>query len=138
MVGMSSSSEPLVPPHQNIEPLPPINPDPESLPVAPVDVKHEKIKAPLPPDEAKKFTRAGALWTALAGGFLVLVLMLVFILQNTDSTTVHMFGWAWQLPVGVALLLGAIAGGFLTFLVGTVRILQLRRAAKKNYKAALR
>ena len=30
-------------------------------------------------------------------------------------------------------LLGAIAGGLLTFLVGTVRILQLRRAAKKNF-----
>lgn len=92
----------------------------------------------MPPDEAKKLTRAGALWTALAGGFVVLVLLLVFIMQNTDPTTIHMFGWNWELPVGVALLLGAIAGGLLTFLVGTVRILQLRRAAKKNYKAALR
>lgn len=130
-----SSSEPLVPPHENIEPLPP---DTESLPVEPIDDTPEKIKAPMPPDEAKKLTRAGALWTALAGGFLVLVLLLVFIMQNTDTTTVHMFGWAWQLPVGMALLLGAIAGGLLTFLVGTVRILQLRRAAKKNYEAALR
>jgi uncharacterized integral membrane protein len=132
-----SSSEPSVPPHQDIEPLPPLTPDPGPLPVDSVHDKRKKSKAPLPPDEAKKFTRAGALWTALAGGFLILVLMLVFILQNTDSTTVHLFGWAWQLPVGVALLLGAIAGGFLTFLVGTVRILQLRHAAKKNLKAGL-
>jgi uncharacterized integral membrane protein len=130
-----SSSEPLVPPNHSIEPLPS---EAEALPVEPIDDKHETVKAPMPPDEAKKLTRAGALWTALAGGFVVLVLLLVFIMQNTDTTTVHMFGWAWQLPVGVALLLGAIAGGLLTFLVGTVRILQLRRAAKKNYKAALR
>ncbi len=134
-MGPMSSSEPSVPPKQNIEPLPS---EPEPLPVEPIDDKHEPVKAPMPPDEAKKLTRAGALWTALAGGFVVLVLLLVFIMQNTDTTTVHMFGWAWQLPVGVALLLGAIAGGLLTFLVGTVRILQLRRAAKKNYKAALR
>jgi uncharacterized integral membrane protein len=134
----SSSGEPVVPPHQDIEPLPPLTPDPAPLPVEPIDEKHKKIKAPLPQDEAKKLTRAGALWTALAGGFLVLVLLLVFIMQNTDTTTIHMFGWAWQLPVGVALLLGAIAGGLLTFLVGTVRILQLRRAAKKNLRAGLR
>jgi uncharacterized integral membrane protein len=138
MSDMSSSSEPLVPPHKNIEPLPSMTPDPESLPVEPVNAKTEKVRAPMPPDEAKKLTRAGALWTALAGGFLVLVLLLVFIMQNTDTTTIHMFGWAWQVPIGVSLLLGAIAGGLLTFLVGTVRILQLRRAAKKNYKAALR
>ena len=130
-----SSSEPLVPPQQNIEPLPPLPSTPEPLPAESLDDTHKKSKAPMPPDEAKKLTRAGALWTALAGGFLVLVLLLVFIMQNTDTTTIHLFGWAWQLPVGVALLLGAIAGGLLTFLVGTVRILQLRRAAKKNLKA---
>jgi uncharacterized integral membrane protein len=82
-----------------------------------------------------KFTRAAALWSALIVGFVILILLLVFIMQNMGYTTVQLFGWAWQLPVGVALLLAAIAGGLLTFLVGTVRILQLRRAAKKNLKA---
>src|ERR1700712_2513014 len=130
-----SSSEPSVPPHQAIESLPPAG---AALPVEPVDTEHEKVRAPMPPDQSKKHTRAGALWSALAGGFIILVLLLIFIMQNTDTTTIHMFGWASQLPVGVALLLGAIAGGLLVFLVGTVRILQLRRAAKKNYKAALR
>jgi uncharacterized integral membrane protein len=110
----------------------------ESLPVeSPVNDPVLDTKPPLPKDEAKKFTRAGALWTALAGGFVVLILLLVFIMQNTDTTAIHMFGWAWQVPVGVALLLAAIAGGLLTFLVGTVRILQLRRAAKHNLKAGL-
>ena len=84
-----------------------------------------------------KFTRAGALWSALIVGMVVLIVLLVFIMQNGDTTTVHLFGWDWQLPVGVALLLAAIAGGALTVLVGTARILQLRRAAKKNLKAGL-
>jgi uncharacterized integral membrane protein len=146
MVGMSSS-EPSVPPRQNIEPLPPHPSVPESLPAEsydepplaapPVKDKSAKGKPVLPPNEASKFTRAGALWSALAVGFLILVLLLVFIVQNGDSTTIHMFGWAWQLPVGVALLLAAIAGGLLTFLAGSVRIIQLRRAAKKNLKAGL-
>ncbi|WP_410959744.1 lipopolysaccharide assembly LapA domain-containing protein, partial [Salmonella sp. SAL4356] len=77
------------------------------------------------------------LWTALIVGFLVLILLLVFILQNTDATTIHLFGWQANLPVGVAILLAAVGGGLLTFLAGTVRILQLRRAAKKNLKARL-
>jgi uncharacterized integral membrane protein len=38
--------------------------------------------------------------------------------------------------VGVAILLAAVCGGILTFAVGTARIVQLRRAAKKNLKAS--
>lgn len=130
---ITMSSDPLVPRDPDFEPLPS-----ESLPVEqPINDPVLDTKPPLPRDEAGKFTRAGALWTALAGGFVVLILLLVFVMQNTDTTTIYMFGWAWQLPVGVALLLAAIAGGLLTFLVGTVRILQLRRAAKRNLRAGL-
>jgi len=87
------------------------------------------------PESAVKFTRAAALWSALIVGFLILILLLVFILQNTDSTTIHLFGWQWNLPVGVAVLFAAVCGGLLTVAAGTVRIFQLRRAAKKNFKA---
>lgn len=135
---MSSSNEPVVPHESNLEPLPPHSRDPEPLPSESVDQPAVvKTKPVVPPNEANKFTRAGALWSALALGFVVLILLLVFVMQNGDTTTVHLFGWAWALPVGVALLLAAIAGGLLTFLVGTARILQLRRAAKKNLKAGL-
>jgi uncharacterized integral membrane protein len=87
------------------------------------------------PESAVKFTRAAALWSALIVGFLVLILLLVFIMQNTDSTTIHLFGWEWNLPVGVAVLFAAVCGGLLTVAAGTLRIFQLRRAAKKNFKA---
>jgi uncharacterized integral membrane protein len=59
----------------------------------------------------------------------------VFILQNTDSATIHFLGWEWNLPVGVAILLAAVCGGLLTVAAGTARIFQLRRAAKKHFKA---
>src|SRR5690349_13400240 len=86
------------------------------------------------PESAVKFTRAAALWSALIVGFLILILLLVFILQNTDSTTIHFFVWEWSLPVGVGILFAAVCGGLLTVAAGTVRIFQLRRAAKKNFK----
>ena len=91
----------------------------------------------LAPESAVQFTRAAALWSALIIGFLILILLLVFIMQNTDSTTINFFGWNWSLPLGVAILLAAVGGGLLTVAVGTARIVQLRRAAKKNLKAGL-
>jgi uncharacterized integral membrane protein len=69
-------------------------------------------------------------------GFLVLILLLIFIVQNIDPAEVHLFGWHWRLPLGVAILLAAVGGGLLTFAVGTARILQLRRAAKKHAVAS--
>jgi uncharacterized integral membrane protein len=100
--------------------------------------------APTPaPDTAPrgspvKFTRAGALWTALIIGFLILIVLLIFIAQNTADTPFTFFNLHWNLPLGVAILLAAISGGLLTVAVGTARILQLRRAAKKIHAAALK
>jgi uncharacterized integral membrane protein len=44
---------------------------------------------------------------------------------------VHYLGFHGRVPLGVALLLAAIAGLLLVSIPGTVRILQLRRAVKK-------
>ncbi|WP_310777108.1 LapA family protein [Mycobacterium sp. Z3061] len=93
---------------------------------------------PLPKDKASAFTRAGALWSSLIVGFLVLILLLVFIAQNTAPTAFTFLGWHWTLPLGVAILLAAVVGGLITVAVGTARIIQLRRAAKKNLTAAVR
>jgi uncharacterized integral membrane protein len=112
---------------------------PDPLPGAPPPGHLEPdLSAPVPatrPESAVKFTRAAALWSALITGFVILIVLLVFIMQNTNSTTIHFLGWAGSLPVGVAILLAAVCGGVLTFAVGTARIVQLRRAAKKNLKA---
>jgi uncharacterized integral membrane protein len=89
-----------------------------------------------PAEPAIGFTRAGALWTALIAGFLILILLLIFIAQNTASTPFQFLGWHWTLPLGVAILLAAVVGGLITVAVGTARILQLRRAAKRHHAAA--
>jgi uncharacterized integral membrane protein len=91
-----------------------------------------------PRDPAVKLTRAGALWTSLIIGFLILIVLLIFIVQNIDPVPFKFFNLHWSLPLGVAILLAAICGGLLTVAVGTARILQLRRAAKKSHAAALK
>jgi uncharacterized integral membrane protein len=55
----------------------------------------------------------------------------VFILQNQISVTIRFLGFAGSVPVGVALLLAAIAGLLLVAIPGGVRIMQLRRAARR-------
>jgi uncharacterized integral membrane protein len=126
------STDPQFPPVESSHPGPldPIEPEPRT-------VDTTLPKAP-PPENAVKFTKAAALWSSLIVGFLVLIVLLIFIAQNTDSGTFHFLGWSWSLPLGVALLAAAILGGVITFLIGAARIVQLRRAAKKNYKAALK
>jgi len=90
-----------------------------------------------PPKTAVHRTRAAALWLSLTLGFLILIVLLIFIAQNTESAELAFLGWRWSLPLGVSILFAAVAGGLLTVAVGAVRIFQLRRAAKKNLKAGL-
>ena len=113
------SSDPSVSPEQPPEASAPV---PETLP---------------PPVTAVKFTRTASVWSALIVGFLILIVLLIFITQNLSDAPVTFFGWHWTLPLGVQLLLAAICGGMVTVAAGTARIFQLRRAAKKNLAAAL-
>ncbi len=93
---------------------------------------------PLEPGAESKFTKAAALWTALILGFLILIVLLIFIAQNTTSVAFAFLGWHWTLPLGVAILFAAVAGGLITVAVGAVRMFQLRRAAKRNLKLSAR
>ncbi len=111
--------------------LPPPPPPPPGATIPP-----PPVKAP-PPESAVHRTRAAALWAALTLGFLILIVLLIFIAQNTESAEFAFLGWHWSQPLGVAILFAAVAGGLLTVAVGAVRMFQLRRAAKKNLKAGL-
>ena len=85
-----------------------------------------------------KFTRAAALWSSLILGFLILIVLLIFITQNTAVAQFTFLGWHWDLQLGVAILLAAVGGGLVTAGVSAARMFQLRRAAKKNLHLALK
>lgn len=105
------------------------------VPPAPQDPAPQDDVVVLPePDSRTGFTRAAAMWVALILGFLILIVLLIFIAQNTTPTAFQFLTWHWTLPLGVAILFAAVAGGLITVAVGAVRIFQLRRAAKHNLK----
>jgi uncharacterized integral membrane protein len=125
------SSDPSMSPDQPPQTAAPaVSPDQPPQTAAPA----ERADAP-PPESAVKFTRAASIWSSLTAGFLILIVLLVFITQNTTSAQFAFLGWHWSLPLGVAILLAAVGGGLITVLAGTARIFQLRRAAKKNLAA---
>ncbi|MEV0810599.1 LapA family protein [Micromonospora sp. NPDC050200] len=82
---------------------------------------------PVPP-----FRTAGSL-VAFTAPAVVLLLLLIFILQNGQRTDVHFFGAQGQLPMGVALLLAAVFGVLLVTIQATMRrIIQLRLSTRRH------
>jgi uncharacterized integral membrane protein len=92
--------------------------------------------APLPqPQHVVKRTRMGNLWFAAASFAVVLLLLLIFILENSHRVDVAFFGAHGHLPLGVALLLAAVLGVLMVVIPGTARIIQLRLTARRHRRA---
>ena len=85
-----------------------------------------------PAEQAARRSRTGTLWVGLIVGALVLVLLLIFIMQNGQAVEVEFFGFAGSLSLAVAILLGVVAGALLVVVAGTVRILQLRKRVRRT------
>ncbi|MGC5076129.1 LapA family protein [Agrococcus sp. DT81.2] len=76
----------------------------------------------------------GGTWIALILGTLILILLLIFILQNNVPADFAFFGFAFSLPLGVAMLFAAIAGVLIAALLGSVRLFKLSRRVRKLEK----
>ncbi|MTE12911.1 LapA family protein [Nocardia aurantiaca] len=125
--GSGSGAEPT--PGQNNPP--PRNPPP-SLTNRPPSSQPPSHGAPKQPGEGVPKTRAGYAWVGLVIAAVLGILVLVFILQNLEQVSMNVLAWEWNLPKGILVLLSVIAGALFTALVGSTRIVQLRRAAKKT------
>jgi len=84
------------------------------------------------PYPGEKQTRLSGAWTALVIGIVILVVILVFILQNLQSVEVHFLFLQGQLPLAVALLFAMILGAVVVLAFGAGRILQLRLVARRS------
>ncbi|WKD61468.1 hypothetical protein CCICO_07240 [Corynebacterium ciconiae DSM 44920] len=76
-------------------------------------------------------TIASSTWAALIIGALLLILLLVFIMQNQQAVELQLFAWTFEFPAGVGFLLAAIVGALIMAMAGIVRMFELRRQVKK-------
>ena len=91
---------------------------------------------PLPQHKVRR-TRISGLWAAVAC-FALVLLLLIFILQNSRTVEMSYLGAHGHLPLGVALLLAAVLGVLLVAVPGIARIIQLRLTARRHRHADAR
>lgn len=119
-------------PHEPTEAVTDPQPDPAQEPAG--GTPEPSSTPPVRGDDPLRGSRTSGVWVATVGLGLLLVLLVVFIAQNTDTTTVRFLALEGEAPVAVALLIATAAGILLTASAGTLRILQLRRRTRKDLK----
>jgi uncharacterized integral membrane protein len=95
---------------------------------APVDGKVESRKPPAAPQR----TNAGRLWVAIGIALVLLILLIIFIAENSHHVTISFLGASGTISAGLAMLISAVAGSLVTLLAGTARILQLRHEVRRH------
>jgi uncharacterized integral membrane protein len=76
-------------------------------------------------------SRTSGFWAAIVLLVVVLVLLAVFVLQNTQQVRVSFLGWDGSAPLAAALLIATAAGLLIAVSAGALRILQLRRRVRR-------
>jgi uncharacterized integral membrane protein len=66
----------------------------------------------------------------------LVVVVLVFILQNLKTVRVSFFTADWRIPLALDLLLAAVLGGLIVLAVISFRNFQRRRAARRHARRA--
>jgi lipopolysaccharide assembly protein A len=77
-------------------------------------------------------TRVSGVWIGLIATALFVILLIIFIAQNSRRVSLHFFGWHGQFSLALTILLSAVLGILLVAIPGSLRIFQLRRALRKN------
>ena len=118
-----------MPPDRPVEPGPPAPPIAEQAGQAPSADDHQ-FEARTANALASERTKTKVTFNSLLAGVVVLILLLIFILENTRRVKISYFGQTGHIPLGVALLIAAVAGALLLGIVGTARLVQLRHRIK--------
>ena len=78
--------------------------------------------------------KTAGMWIGLILGAIILVMLLIFVIQNNVPAGFQYFGAEFDLPLGVAMLLAAIAGALVMALVGSVRMIQMSMTIRRMRK----
>ena len=84
------------------------------------------------PKDPLRTSRVSRLWVALTALVVVLLLVVIFIAQNTQRVQVSFLGWDWHPPLAVAMLIAVIAGLTISVTAGTLRIWQLHGRVRRT------
>lgn len=91
--------------------------------------------APTPERERIKRTISSAVWIGLIAGAILLILLIVFIAENSQTVKIDLIFGDVNAALAIGLLLSAVIGALLVAIPGTIRILQLRKQLKRHLRS---
>jgi uncharacterized integral membrane protein len=116
-------SSDLVPPAADVAP-----PSPDLLPPAPVEPAAEPRHRPV----GVPRTRTSAVWFGVWAGVAALILLIIFVAQNTRGVEINFLWMHGRIPLALGLLIAGVCGALVAMAVGAVRIIQLRRLVRRG------
>jgi len=84
------------------------------------------------PKSRRAHTRVSGMRISLIAGFALLIVVMIFIIQNAHTVNIGFLGAHLHLSLAVALFLAAIAGALIMAAAGTARITQLRQIMRRE------
>jgi uncharacterized integral membrane protein len=76
-------------------------------------------------------TRTSAMWLGVWAGVLVVILLIIFVAQNTASVEINFLWMSGQISLALAMLIAGVAGAIVAMAVAAARIIQLRRMVRR-------
>jgi len=92
---------------------------------------------PPPADKQSRYkvphTRTSAAWFGIWAGVAALILLIIFVAQNTAKVQVDFLWLSGRFSLAVALLVAGVGGAIVAMAFAAARILQLRRLVKRGH-----
>jgi uncharacterized integral membrane protein len=77
-------------------------------------------------------TRTSAVWFGVWAGAVALILLIVFVAQNTGNVRIEFLWMDGQISLALAMLIAGVCGVLVAMAVASVRIIQLRRLVRRR------
>jgi lipopolysaccharide assembly protein A len=102
--------------------------EPAGTPQSPADPSTTPTINPVPR------TRTGAVWIGVCTAALAVVVLIIFMVQNTRSVEVTFLWMHGAVPLSLALLIASAGAAILTMVFGVARSTQLRRLPRRQHR----
>jgi uncharacterized integral membrane protein len=78
------------------------------------------------------YTRIRAAWVGVWAGVLAIILLIVFVGQNTAKIEINFLWMHGRIPTALALLIAGVGGAVIAMAIAAARIIQLRRHIRRD------
>jgi uncharacterized integral membrane protein len=78
------------------------------------------------------WTRTSAIWFGVWAGVVALILLIIFVAQNTGNVRLSFLWMEGRIPLALAMLIAGVCGAVIAMAVAAARIIQLRKLVRRR------